>query len=353
MSRPLKIGDVEVQTGEKKFGWLKIAERPSRLYPYPAVLHPHVNTTVDMPIWVVNGSEDGPTLCVTAGEHGMEYSGIAAVIRVCKELTPQEIKGTLLAVPILNLPEFRARVPYVNPMDNKDFGYTSANPNGTITEVMRHVYEEDILKKADYWIDIHSGDLNEEQLPSGYAYFHGIGEKRFDAAVEGMARAYGLEIVYDSTDVSRDRNTLKNLFEVKGLKMPHIKINRGGLATMKEVDVSAHVTGIRNVMKYLNMLDGAPQITVKQRIARRRWEVKASKDGVFYRKVEPGEEVHKGQVLGRIENLQGDLLEELVAPEDGLIRLMFNYVGVYSGERLILAYAPTEPAPPDLPKLIH
>src|SRR5947209_14353140 len=74
------------------------------------------------PVITVTGQDAGPVLLVNAGLHGGEYPAIEAVIRLGKKLVPAKISGTVILMPVLNLPAFRSRTPFVCPMDN-------VNPN--------------------------------------------------------------------------------------------------------------------------------------------------------------------------------------------------------------------------------
>ena len=70
---------------------------------------------LEWPCFEVTGARDGPRLCILGGIHGCEYSSIAAVIRVMRGLEPAQLAGSVVAVPIVNLPAFRTRTPFVSP----------------------------------------------------------------------------------------------------------------------------------------------------------------------------------------------------------------------------------------------
>jgi hypothetical protein len=339
------FGDIkEVKQGEKKFSFIKLGQ-------YDMQRGGRIISMVDMPLWIISGSEDGPTLCVTAGCHAMEYPGIVAVIRLCKSLSAKELRGTLIAVPVINMAAFKTRTPYVNPMDNKNLNRFRANPNGTISEVILYVLQEEIIKKGNYHIDLHCGDFPfENQIPCGYTYFQTVGNEKIDATSEALARIYGFELIADLTSV-QEKEMIQEGKLHKGRggicgdtvnEIPTIIPERGRMGTMEESDIVGHVEGMKNVMKYLGMLDGSPTTPVKQEIVRDRWEIMARESGLVYLKVKPGDRVEKGQVLGEIGDIQGTIVETLTAPQSGLIRLIFNYKFVNSGEMLITAFI-TEP----------
>ena len=74
----------------------------------------------EVPVVELTGAGDGPRLTVLAGVHGCEYAPMAAVRRWTRALAERELRGRVRAVPVLNLPAFRARIPFVVPDDGKN-----------------------------------------------------------------------------------------------------------------------------------------------------------------------------------------------------------------------------------------
>ena len=103
MSETIEIGELKVEPGSKKYGFLKAGERAT--------------LEIGIPITIVNGATPGPTLCVTAGIHGCEYPGIEAAIRLGKNTDPAGLRGKLFIIPVLNMPSFVSRTPFANPID--------------------------------------------------------------------------------------------------------------------------------------------------------------------------------------------------------------------------------------------
>ena len=155
----VRIENVEARDGEKKTGYLSVGET--------AV------ASVLIPIAIVKGTKPGPTLCISGGVHGYEYSSIEAVIRMVKETDPAKLSGTLLAVPVLNMAAFEARGPqggvstaFQNPLDNININRIfPGNPEGTMSYQIAAAFMTNVISKADYFIDCHGGDLNEELVP--------------------------------------------------------------------------------------------------------------------------------------------------------------------------------------------
>ena len=132
MQGKLKIGNIETESGTKKHGYIKVND----LNGY--VLH--------LPVMVINGTKDGPVLCVTAGIHAMEYTGIETVTRLYAHLDPKNLRGAVIAVPIVNIPGFQARSAYINPIDGLNMNRIfPGDQEGSISYVMAAVLFREVV----------------------------------------------------------------------------------------------------------------------------------------------------------------------------------------------------------------
>ncbi len=121
---------------------------------------------LDVPVVEVTGSSDGPLLTVIAGVHGCEYAPMAAVRRWTRGLQTRDLRGRVRAVPVLNLPAFRARTPFVVPDDGKNLNRCfPGDPAGTLAERLAHATFTQVITGSDALIDAHAGDMVEAGPP--------------------------------------------------------------------------------------------------------------------------------------------------------------------------------------------
>src|SRR5262245_54269168 len=120
----------------------------------------------DVPVVDVAGSGDGPKLTVIAGVHGCEYASMAGVRLWSASLAERELRGSVRAVPVLNLPSWQARSPFVIPADGKNLNRCfPGNPAGSFTERFAHAAFGSLMAGADAVVDAHGGDLHEALEP--------------------------------------------------------------------------------------------------------------------------------------------------------------------------------------------
>jgi predicted deacylase len=269
---------------------------------------------LEWPCFEATGASDGPRLCIIAGIHGCEYSSIAAVVRLMRELDPAGLTGSVVAVPIVNLTSFRTRTPFVSPDDGKNLNRCfPGDPEGTYSDQLAHHVATKLIGPADALIDMHGGDMVEALAPFTLYDDSAAGE-----TARAMAIAYGLPFVVCTERVGAAVSGTTSATAADA-GIPGITPEVGGCGLLEEEAVAAHVRGARNAMRVLGMLAGDVEpAPAPQRSAARFVWLRCRDAGWWQPSVRVGEDVPKGGRLGAVLDPFGEELEAIEAPEAGV-----------------------------------
>src|SRR5438552_5614785 len=230
------VGTATAQRGQKVYGVLKVPAGSDAGY--------------DIPVVVVHGARPGPVLAGAAGAHGSEYASIIAVEMLIDAVKADDVAGTLILLPIINVPSFERITPHVNPTDNKSMNrFYPGNPAGTQTDRASYVITKDVVEQCDHLIDLHGGDLDENLRP--YSYWTVTGNQKQDEASRAMVLAFGLDHIIISADRPKDpmaSRYLENTASTRG--KPSFTAEAGRSGPVAENDVTVLVNGVLNVMGY-------------------------------------------------------------------------------------------------------
>lgn len=269
------------------------------------------------PVITIGGEKPGPLLFVNAGVHGGEYPAIEAVIRLATTIEPAEIAGTLILMPVLNLPAFRSRTPFVCPVDN-------VNPNrvfpgdlrGSYSEQMTHALINEFVRYADAYVDLHGGDIPEDLIP--FSICRG-GNEPVDVISKQLAAAFGLPYVLAVNKPVQPAKGSSSYVAGAECGTPSVLAEAGGVGQLQDQAVQLLTDGVRRVMKHLGMIDHAPPLSVEPILLGAFEWLYSKHAGMFYPKVKAGDTVEEGQVVGRIGSLFGDELEAILSPVNGRV----------------------------------
>jgi len=274
---------------------------------------------LQVPLIELTGASDGPLLTVIAGVHGCEYASMAGVRQWARELETRELHGRVRVVPVLNLPAFEARSPFVVPEDGKNLNRCfPGKADGTLTERLAHDTFTQLIEGNDALIDVHCGDLVEALEP--FALYDG---GPAEARARQLAVAYGLPYVLRQ-EPGPDRTVAGSTSAAAAAAgIPAITAEAGGCGLIDEEAVQMHVAGLYGVLAVLGMADisaddatGAAEPTFLNGSI---WP-HTRQAGWWEPVVAPGDFVAGSEVLGTVSTLDGgEVLETITAPTDGVI----------------------------------
>jgi predicted deacylase len=285
--------------------------------------------TVRMPVVVINGKGEGPVFVVTAGVHGAEYPGIEAAIRLSRTLNPAEVRGAVVIVPLVSVPAFQRRAIYVNPLDGINFNRVCpGNPTGTITEIMAHLLFKNVIAQADYYIDLHGGDMIEALVP--FTLYYKSGNQKVDETSKALAEAYGIPIILGTTAL---RGGTYGAAAAMG--KPAILTEAGGQGILDEPSALTHIHGVLNVLKKFGGLPGAPETGPAPVYYNKFVWVAAEQDCVYYPKVTVGQRVKEGDLIAEFTDLFGEKIGQLRSPASGPVLFLVTSPAINKSDPLM------------------
>lgn len=309
--QPFRIWDLEVAPGERGSTQLPAAQ-----------LYTH--TSLNMPLQVVHGRQDGPVLLLTAAIHGDELNGVEIIRRVLRERALKRLRGTLLAVPVVNVFGFIHRSRYLP--DRRDLNRCfPGSDRGSLGARIADLFHREVLAHCTHLVDLHTGAIHRSNLPQIRAHMD-------DPLVAELAQAFGLPVILGSPPLD---GSLRHLADQLGL--PAIVYESGEALRFEEQCIRAGVRGCLRVLRHLGML---PPSRRERRpawqpfVARSSQWVRAEQDGVFRPLVALGAHVAKGDLLGVIGSPGGEDEVDIQAPAAGVLVGRNNIPLVNEGEAL-------------------
>jgi predicted deacylase len=299
------LGTASAAAGQKATGYLQV----------PA----GIDAATSIPVIVVNGAKPGPVLALVSGAHGTEYASILALEKLIPALDPAQISGTVVLLPLVNIPSFLQKVPHVNPIDNKSMNrYYPGKIDGTQTERASYLITKEVVDRCDYLIDYHGGDLDESLRP--YAYWAPTGKAEQDRISREMVMAFGLDHIIIWRERPSDPATtryLDNTASVHG--KPSIVVEAGHAGTTETDDIALLVNGTLSTMRALKMLPGEPHPIENPVWIEKIVDVSSDLEGIFYPLVKRGTYVEAGMEIGYVTDFFGKTIFEARAPVTGIV----------------------------------
>jgi predicted deacylase len=286
-------------------------------------------SALGLPVVVVAGRKDGPVLLVDGAIHGDEPEGTLAILAFARELDPEQLSGTFIGVPVMNVGGFEAMA-RGNPRDTHTFDMNRIYPgrqNGFLTDRIAQLHNARICGSADMEITIHSGG-NICYLAE--TIFVGAGDKKSDELARAMGPDWPIIL-----ETPHPTGTPMAAMLARG--KPAISVELGGSATCMPTDlrqtVKIFTDALGNICRHYGMLEG------EARYAEAHWRgkqhvVQAGHSGI----IDPlpncplKKRICKDQMLLRTTDLFGDLIEELKSPCDGVLFGVRTYPSVTAGD---------------------
>jgi predicted deacylase len=282
----------------------------------------------------VIGIHDGPHLLITGGVHGDESAPMAAIRQLACDIQPAVLRGRVTLVPVVNEPAF------VRGSRTAEDGLDLARvcpgrPDGSLTERIADALSE-LIRAADYYIDLHTGGMAMEILPLVGYMLHP--DPRVLDVQRRMAQAFHLPLVW-GTDWRLDGRSLS---VARDARVPAIYAEYGGGVACDRSCVSAYAAGCQDVMSMLGMMDPSSHPRATQTLVEDdrpnsgylQIAHPAPLAGLFEPMVTLGQHVGAGDVLGTVAPLPELAGERVVSLQHGVVVALATMRRVLKGEGL-------------------
>ncbi len=315
MTQAMKIGNVSVMPGEVGRGGIPIG----------ADMFPRGR---EIPLIVVRGAADGPVLWLNGATHGDEPEGPFSIFRTLAQIDAQQLRGTVVAAPVLNVPAFTAGT-RGDPLDAFAYDMNRLYPgkaDGYPTERAAHAHWQAMQDCCDLQISIHSG--------GEHSYLaHMIFASDNPASMElAAAMGPGWPLVFRSGTGGGNPSS-----QIAADGRAGITVELGGNCRTLSADFHGIAedlaNGYLNVLRHYDMIDGEASYE-------ERWHtgyqipLLAPRTGMYVGNAElPFETlIPGGTLIGTIYDLYGDVIATVDAPQDGLVFGLRSRPSVLEGQ---------------------
>lgn len=306
------IGAIKVRAGARREVSLPI----SRLV---------TGAEVSLPVHVLHGREDGPTVWLNAAIHGDEVVGIEIIRRVMALLDPRTIRGTLIAVPIVNVLGVLSGDRYLP--DRRDLNRSfPGSPRGSLAGRIAHLMMHEVVAKSDVGIDLHTGSDHRSNLPQVRCDLE-------DEQTRELAQAFGAPVVYHAR--LRD-GSLRYAARERGARV--LLYEAGEAGRFDEWAIVPGVDGVLRVLARLGMIEDPPlssEAAHEPDVCWRSGWVRARRSGILHLEAALGQHVREGERLGELFTSFGKRLAIVKADRSGVVIGRSEAPLVNSGDALV------------------
>lgn len=306
----LQQNDLIVEPGKKMSGFISIPGTP-----------------VKMPTTVISSKKPGKKILITGGVHGGEYPCIETAIRLARNLQAADISGTLVIIHPVNTAAFLARQQYYGPYDGKNLNRVfPGSALGTVSERIAYTVHQ-LQKAADFYLDLHGGDIHESLTP--FVIYSKVGNAEVTKQSQKAAAMLGFPYVVGSTSENG------SIGAAAAAGTPGFLAELGQCGRWSEEEVDAYLRAVKNVLTYLECLEGTLVEYSGIEFLDRMHVVKAKHEGCWYPSKKLKEEVQKGEKIGEIRDYFGKQLSVYHAPATGRLLYLVTSLAITEGDPLV------------------
>ncbi|MDF9434041.1 N(2)-acetyl-L-2,4-diaminobutanoate deacetylase DoeB [Chromohalobacter israelensis] len=274
---------------------------------------------VMIPVTVINNGP-GPTALLTAGNHGDEYEGITALLKLSNTLRAEDVRGRVIIVPIMNVPAATAGK-RTSGLDGGNLNRSfPGNPDGGVTEQIADYFTRELVPMCDVALDLHSGGRTLDILP--FAAAHRLDDRDQEAHSLAGAVAFGAPVAMMMFELDATK-LYDTAVESQGKTFVTTELGGGGTTTPERMAIAER--GVRNFLIHYGLVEGTletpaePQVYVDMPDAS--CYVQSEHSGLLEMAFALGETVRRGDVIARVYDMTRTGSEPVVyrAQRDGVL----------------------------------
>ncbi len=284
----------KIPAGKISKYWLKLAEDG-------------MGVPIQIPLIVAKGREEGKVVGLTAAVHGNELNGIPVIQRLFKEIDPSKLRGTIIGVPIVNVPSYlRKKRRFVDGVDLNHI--MPGKEGGTVSQVYASRLINKLIKHFEYLVDLHTAS-------NGRVNSYYIRADMSDEVVRKMALLQNAQIIVHNPPSD---GTLRGTADE--LDISAITLEVGNPNLFQKGMIRDGLTGIHNLLGYLNMTDSeVEEISASTVICKRSYWIYSDTGGLIAVLPKVTDVIEKGQHIATVRNIFGDIVKEYYSPERGIV----------------------------------
>lgn len=275
-----------------------------------------------LPVTVVHGRKTGPSVWLSAAIHGDEFNGIEIVRRVLNEIDPERLRGTVIAVPVVNVFGMVSQSRYLP--DRRDLNRSfPGSDHGSLAARLAHLFMTEIVSRCTHGIDFHTGSLHRTNLPQ-------IRANMDDAETVRCAKAFGAPVILHG---HAPAGSLRAAAVKSGVRC--LVYEAGETHRFNRAEIEAGVTGTLRVLRALKMWRAAVAKSAPSLVVRKTHWIRARRSGILHVKTEPGATIRKGDVVAVVTDTFGGEWHELRARSEGRVLGTAQNPLVHQGDAVV------------------
>ena len=293
--QPFEIGGEAIAPGERRTLAIPISRELNGL-------------SANLALQVLHGARPGPCVFVSAAVHGDEINGIGIIQRLCAELDPALLGGTLILAPAVNIYGLVNHDRYLP--DRRDLNRSfPGSARGSLAAQLAKCFLDHVIDKCTLGIDLHTAAVHRYNLPQ-------VRIAADNPYLVELAMAFGAPIIIESP---LRNGSMREMAHTRGT--PMLLLEAGEALRFDRLSIAIGTEGVQRVLAHIGMIeadDGLTAVGIPARANRSSW-VRAPRGGITHRVRKSGDTVYEGDLLARVAGLFGEEPIEMISPIDGII----------------------------------